>query len=205
MVGAAPLVGDRRLAGRGATADWDIAGAGGAKYNNSVTLPAGYGSQQAQALLQRDFPQAAGDQDQIVVHLSAGTVTDPAVRARLDAMLARAELGHSGRAGAAVLVLLVLFGSVTAMLMPIMTVLVAIGAGISVNSLVTHVLENTATLAIALMIALAWVSTTRYSSYPVSAACSPRAASRMRPPPGRSTRPGGQCCWPGPSWSSRCS
>ena len=57
--------------------------------------------------------------------------------------------------GVAVLVLLVLFGSVAAMLMPIITVLVAIGTGISVNALITHVLnENTATLAIALMIAL---------------------------------------------------
>ncbi|HET9971653.1 MAG TPA: MMPL family transporter [Streptosporangiaceae bacterium] len=206
--------------------------AGGAKYSNGVTLPSGYGSQQAQALLQRDFPQAAGDQDQIVVHVSAGTVTDPAVRAGLDAMLARVErLPHvagvaspydtRGQAisrdaktafavvtfdeqandlpsgavtaviaaaqaartpalqvallgqaiessessgpsqatavglGVAVLVLLVLFGSVAAMLMPLVTVLVAIGAGISVNSMITHVLnENTATLAIALMIAL---------------------------------------------------
>jgi RND superfamily putative drug exporter len=205
---------------------------GGAKYDKSVTLPSGYGSQQAQALLQRDFPQAAGDQDQIVVHVTAGTVTDPAVRRQLDALLARvARLPHVAGAaspydsrgqaisrdartafavvtfdeqandlpagavttvistaqaartptlqvallgqaieqsessgpsqatavglGVAVLVLLVLFGSVTAMLMPIITVLVAIGAGISVNSLVTHALnENTATLAIALMIAL---------------------------------------------------
>jgi putative drug exporter of the RND superfamily len=57
--------------------------------------------------------------------------------------------------GVAVLVLLVLFGSVVAMLMPIITAGVALGAGISVNALITHVLnENTATLAIALMIAL---------------------------------------------------
>ena len=206
--------------------------AGGAKYDNNVTLPSGYGSQQAQALLQRDFPQAAGDQDQIVVHTAAGTVTGPAVRRDLDAMFSRvARLPHvvsvaspydsrgqaisrdartafavvtfdeqandlpagavtaviaaaraaetptlrvallgeaienSGSSGpsqatavglgVAVLVLLVLFGSVVAMLMPLVTVLVAIGAGISVNSLITHVLnENTATLAIALMIAL---------------------------------------------------
>lgn len=205
---------------------------GGAKYNNNVTLPSGYGSQRAQALLQRDFPRAAGDQDQIVVHVTAGTVTDPAVRRHLDTMLARvarlphvvsvaSPYGSHGQAisrdartafavvtfdaqandlpagavtavistaqaartptsqvallgeaiensessgpsqatavglGVAVLVLLVLFGSVIAMLMPIVTAGVAIGAGISVNSLITHVLnENTATLAIALMIAL---------------------------------------------------
>lgn len=208
------------------------AAAGGAKYDNNITLPSGYGSQQAQALLQRDFPQAAGDQDQIVVHTTAGRVTDPAVRGRLAAMFTRmARLPHvaavaspydsRGQAisrdartafavvtfdaqandlpagavttviaaaqaartptlqvallgeavensessgpsqatvvglGVAVLVLLVLFGSVVAMLMPIVTAGVAIGAGIGVNSLITHVLnENTATLAIALMIAL---------------------------------------------------
>jgi RND superfamily putative drug exporter len=206
--------------------------AGGASYDNNVTLPASYGSQQAQALLQRHFPQAAGDQDQIVVHVTAGTVTEPAVRGRLAAMLARvARVPHvagvaspydshgqaisrdrrtafatvtfdqqandlpdsavtaviaAARAartptlrvellgeaieqtesagpsqatavglGVAVLVLLVLFGSVVAMLMPILTVLVAIVAGISVDALISHVLNlNTATLAIALMIAL---------------------------------------------------
>jgi putative drug exporter of the RND superfamily len=206
--------------------------AGGAAYNNNVTLPPGYGSQQAQALLQQHFPQAAGDQDQIVVHTSAGPLTDPAVRGRLQAMFARvARLPHvvgvtspydsrgpaiardartafatvtfdaqandlpndavtavisTARAartpalqvallgqaientessgpsqatavglGIAVLVLLVLFGSVVAMLMPILTAGVAIGAGISVNALISHVMNmNTATLAIALMIAL---------------------------------------------------
>ncbi|HEX3650746.1 MAG TPA: MMPL family transporter, partial [Pseudonocardiaceae bacterium] len=56
---------------------------------------------------------------------------------------------------AAVVVLLVLFGSVTAMLMPLVTVLVAIGAGNSVNALITHVMDvGVATEAIALMIAL---------------------------------------------------
>jgi putative drug exporter of the RND superfamily len=206
--------------------------AGGASFNNNVSLPPGYGSQQAQALLQQHFPQAAGDQDQIVVHVTAGTVTDPAVRDRLQAMFARvarlpqvagvaspydsrgqavsrdartafatvtfdapandlpdgavsavigtaraartpalqvALLGQAientessgpGQAtivglGFAVLVLLVLFGSVVAMLMPILTVLVAIAAGISLNALISHVMNmNTATEAVALMIAL---------------------------------------------------
>jgi len=63
--------------------------AGGAAFNNNVSLPPGYGSQQAQALLQRHFAQAAGDQDQIVVHVTAGAVTDPTVRGRLQAMFAR--------------------------------------------------------------------------------------------------------------------
>ena len=206
--------------------------AGGATYNNNVTLPSGYGSQQAQALLQQHFPQAAGDQDLIIVHVTSGTVTDPAVRDRLQAMFARVarlprvagvaspydshgqaisrdarttfatvtfdapandlpdgsvnavistaqaartpalRVALSGQAiensessgpsqatavglGVAVLVLLVLFGSVVAMLMPILTVLAAIAAGISVNALISHVMNmNTATLAIALMIAL---------------------------------------------------
>jgi RND superfamily putative drug exporter len=206
--------------------------AGGATYTNAVTLPSGYGSQQAQALLQQRLPRAAGDQDQIVVHATAGTVTDPVAWDRLQAMFARvARLPHvagvadpydsrgqaisrdartafatvtfdaqandlpkdavkavisTARAartpalqveligqaieqfessgpsqatavglGAAALVLLVLFGSLIAMLMPILTALAAIAAGISVNSLITHVMDvNTATLAIALMIAL---------------------------------------------------
>jgi len=62
---------------------------GGAHYDSNVTLPSGYGSQQAQALLQRDFPQAAGDQDQIVVHVTAGTVDDPAVQDRLETLFAQ--------------------------------------------------------------------------------------------------------------------
>ncbi len=206
--------------------------AGGASFDNNVSLPPGYGSQQAQALLQRHFPQAAGDQDQIVVHVTAGTVTDTAVRDRLRAMFARvarmpyvagvaSPYGSHGQAisrdartafatvtfdapandlpnaavtavigaaraartrtlqvallgqaientessgpsqalavglGFAVLVLLVLFGSVVAMLMPILTVLVAIAAGISVNALISHVMNaSTATEAVALMIAL---------------------------------------------------
>jgi putative drug exporter of the RND superfamily len=205
---------------------------GGATDDNNVSLPSGYGSQQAQAVLQQHFPQAAGDQDQIVVHTSAGTVTDPAARARLQAMFARvarlprvvsvaspydshgqaisrdartafatvtfdaqandlpgnavtavistaraartpalrvALIGEaiedsesSGPSLAtavglviAVLVLLVLFGSVVAMLMPILTVLVAIGAGVSLNALISHVMNmNSATEAVALMIAL---------------------------------------------------
>jgi putative drug exporter of the RND superfamily len=205
---------------------------GGAAYDNNVTLPSGYGSQQAQALLQQHFPQAAGDQDQIVVHVTTGTVTDPVVRDRLQAMLSRVtRLPHvasvaspydsrgqaisadgrtafatvtfneqandlpsqavttvintaraarsptlqvellgqaienaepSGLSQAtavglcvAVLVLLVLFGSVVSMLMPIVTVLVAIAAGVSLNALISHVMNmNTATLAVSLMIAL---------------------------------------------------
>jgi putative drug exporter of the RND superfamily len=55
----------------------------------------------------------------------------------------------------AVLVLLVLFGSVIAMLMPILTALIAIAAGVGLNGLISHVMDmNSATNTIALMIAL---------------------------------------------------
>jgi putative drug exporter of the RND superfamily len=205
--------------------------AGGATYKNNFTFPAS-DSQTAQVILQRDFPAAAGDVDQVVFHTTTGTVTDPAVRDRMQRVLAKVasltdvvqvaspyaphsqaiskngttafatvtfnaqasdlptaainkvidtaqaartatlQVALGGQAieqvesagpgpllfvglAAAVLVLLVLFGSVTAMLMPIVTVLVALGAGISVNALITHVMDiGTATEAIALMIAL---------------------------------------------------
>ncbi|MGW0665107.1 MMPL family transporter [Streptodolium elevatio] len=56
---------------------------------------------------------------------------------------------------APVLVLLLLFGSVTAMLMPLLTALVALGAGFCVNALITHVMDlGTSSEAIASMIAL---------------------------------------------------
>jgi putative drug exporter of the RND superfamily len=205
--------------------------AGGAAYKNNFSF-SGYDSQRAQALLNQQFPQAAGDSDQIVVHATAGSVTDPAVRTRLEATFAKmARLPHVVRVadpydsrgqaisrdartafavvtfdaqandlpvnaikavastaqaartpvlqvellgqaieqsestglsqatavglGVAVLVLLVLFGSVVAMLMPILTALAAIVAGSSVNALITHVMDvNSATEAVALMIAL---------------------------------------------------
>ena len=203
---------------------------GGAAYSNNVSLPAGYGSQQAQALLQRHFPQVAGDQDQIVVHTSAwlpsrrcgpgsamfvrvaqlprvnsvaspydshGQAISPDARTAFavvtfdapandlpnDAITRVISTAQAARApgvqvellgqaientessgpslatvvglGIAVLVLLVLFGSVVAMLMPILTVLVAIGAGISVNGFISHLVNmNSATAAVALMIAL---------------------------------------------------
>lgn len=205
--------------------------AGGAVETNSFSF-SGYDSQDARAVLEREFPRTAGDVDRIVFRTDPGQVTDPAVRSRMQAVFAEvARLPHvaavtdpyapggqsisgdghtayasvtfdaeandlpveaisavidaagaaradglqvelGGQAiqrtesagpglatafglGAAVLVLLVLFGSVTAMLMPILTALVAIAAGMSVNALVSHVLDvNSATEAIALMIAL---------------------------------------------------
>ncbi|MGN9913511.1 MMPL family transporter [Phytohabitans sp. LJ34] len=205
--------------------------AGGAVHKNSFGF-SGRDSQDARMVLEKEFPRAAGDSDQIVFHTETGRVTDAAVQSRMRSMFARVEqLPHvvtvtdpyasNGQAiskdgktafatvtfdaqandlpeeaitavistaqaartstvqvelggqavqqtesqgpglatgvglGVAALVLLVLFGSVTAMLMPILTALVAIAAGISVNALISHVIDiNTATEAIALMIAL---------------------------------------------------
>ena len=204
---------------------------GGAVDKNDFSF-SGYDSQDARVVLQREFPSAAGDSDQIVFHTRSGRVTDAAVRTRMRAMFAQvARLPHvvavtdpyatggqaiakdaktafatvtfdaqanelpkgaidklidtakaaqtpalqvelGGQAieqtvssgpgqatavglGVAVLVLLVLFGSVTAMLMPILTALIAIAAGTSVNALISHAMAmNSATGAIALMIAL---------------------------------------------------
>ena len=204
---------------------------GGATYRNDFRF-SGYDSQDARTVLEQQFPQAAGDTDQIVFHTETGRVTDPEVRDRMQATFAQVarlphvvdvidpyasngqavspdattafatvtfdaqanqlakdtiqrvidtaqaartstlDIGLGGQAieqtvsaapgqativglGVAVLVLLILFGSVTAMLMPILTALIAIAAGISVNSLISHSIDmNPATEAIALMIAL---------------------------------------------------
>src|SRR5215475_11152773 len=64
--------------------------AGGASYANNFSL-AGTDSQRARDLLQRDFPIQAGDEDQIVLAATKGTVTDPAIRARASRMLARVD------------------------------------------------------------------------------------------------------------------
>jgi RND superfamily putative drug exporter len=57
-------------------------------YDNSLTLP-GTGSGSAQELLLRSAPAQAGDSDQIVWHVSDGSVKDPAIEQRMSAMLAR--------------------------------------------------------------------------------------------------------------------
>jgi len=55
-------------------------------YNNSFSLP-GTGSTTAQQLLAKAVPAQAGDSDWIVWQVSNGTVRDPAVMARMSAML----------------------------------------------------------------------------------------------------------------------
>src|SRR5262245_41367459 len=52
-------------------------------------------SQRATDLLKRDFPTQAGDTDQIVFRATNGNVADPAVRLRVEPMLAKvAQLPH---------------------------------------------------------------------------------------------------------------
>ncbi len=59
----------------------------GSAYSNSFSLP-GTESTKALDLLTASSPAAAGDSDTIVVHTPTGSVTDPAVRAKVAAMLA---------------------------------------------------------------------------------------------------------------------
>jgi putative drug exporter of the RND superfamily len=66
----------------------------GTSYSNNFTLP-NSDAQRASDLLEHSFPAQAGDRDQIVFKVSSGTVSDPAVRARMSAMFARvARLAH---------------------------------------------------------------------------------------------------------------
>jgi putative drug exporter of the RND superfamily len=60
----------------------------GTAFNDNFGLP---GTQSAEALdlLQASAPKSAGDVEQVVIAAKQGTVTDPAIRATVDAMLAR--------------------------------------------------------------------------------------------------------------------
>ena len=71
-----------------------LSSAVGTRYATNFSLP-GTESQRATDLLKRDFPAQAGDSDQIVFAAKQGTVSDPAVRARITPMLAQvAKLPH---------------------------------------------------------------------------------------------------------------
>jgi RND superfamily putative drug exporter len=64
----------------------------GSGYVNNFTLP-GTESQRALDLLRDRFPQQAGDTSQIVFHVQRGSLTDPATKARVQAVVDRvAEL-----------------------------------------------------------------------------------------------------------------
>jgi RND superfamily putative drug exporter len=197
-----------------------LAQSAGTSYSNNFTLP-NSDAQRASNLLQRSFPAQAGDRDTIVYRVSAGSVTDPAVRARMSATFAKvAKLPHvsavispyagaaSGRSIsadgkiafatvvfdekanklpksapervvdvaraadrpglqvelggqaieqteqtgfgistavgllAAIVVLLLTFGSLTAMGLPIVTALFGLGTGLGVIALFTHVVDT---------------------------------------------------------------
>jgi RND superfamily putative drug exporter len=68
----------------------------GSGYSNSFSLK-GTPSTQALALLRGATPRASGDTDQIVVKARTGTVTEPAIKASVSAMLSRvSRLPHVG-------------------------------------------------------------------------------------------------------------
>jgi RND superfamily putative drug exporter len=189
----------------------------GSAYKDSFSLN-GTQSFKAQQLLQRAAPKAAGDHEQVVVAVSRGRVTDPAVKARAQAMLARvaalpevasivspfspagaAQVSRSGQVAfakvtmtkqatkfsrsqakqfvstaqagagdglqvavegqvaeqtnsnsvssaglgalAALIVLLVAFGSLVAAVLPLITAGVALGAGTATVGLLSHVIQ----------------------------------------------------------------
>jgi RND superfamily putative drug exporter len=71
-----------------------LAQSAGTDYSNNFTLP-NSDAQRAADLLQRSFPKQAGDRDTIVFKVSPGTVDEPAVKARMQAMFAKlAKLPH---------------------------------------------------------------------------------------------------------------
>jgi len=197
-----------------------LAQSAGTSYSNNFTLP-NSGAQRAADLLQRSFPAQAGDRDTIVFKVSSGSVTDPAVRARMESTFAQVshlphvasvispysaatagkaisaqrniafatvvfdekanllpksaaervvrvaraatqpglEVQMGGQAieateqsgfglstavglAAAIVVLLLTFGSVVAMGLPIVTALFGLGTGLGVIALFTHLVET---------------------------------------------------------------
>ena len=67
-----------------------IAQSAGTAYSNNFTIP-NSDAQRAADLLQQSFPAQAGDRDSIVFKVASGSVSDPAVRARMSAMFAQVE------------------------------------------------------------------------------------------------------------------
>src|SRR5438477_10847285 len=65
-----------------------VAGSVGASYTSNFTLPRS-DSQRANDLLKHSFRAQAGDEAQIVFHVKSGSVTGPAVRARMQPALAQ--------------------------------------------------------------------------------------------------------------------
>src|ERR671919_694173 len=169
-------------------------GLGGAQYANNFSLE-GTESQRATDLLQREFPDQAGDVDQIVFRTEGGSVTDRAVRERVEPMLdeistlphvsdvvspyepAGAEaisrddriafatvtfdedaaelpttaidraqepdLGSATAVGlaAAIVILLITFGSFVTMGLPIVTALLGLGTGVGLIAIGTRLID----------------------------------------------------------------
>ena len=67
-----------------------VAQSAGTEYSNNFTLP-NSDAQRASDLLQRSFPAQAGDRDTIVYKVSSGSVLDPAVRSRMEAMFSKVK------------------------------------------------------------------------------------------------------------------
>jgi RND superfamily putative drug exporter len=67
-----------------------IAQSAGTEYSNNFTLP-NSDAQRASNLLQRSFPAQAGDRDTIVYKVSSGSILDPAVRSRMEAMFSEVK------------------------------------------------------------------------------------------------------------------
>ena len=65
-----------------------ISSAVGTNYSNSFSLK-GTDSQRAVDLLKRDSPAQSGDSDQVVFYARSGSVTEPAVKARIAPVLAQ--------------------------------------------------------------------------------------------------------------------
>ena len=66
----------------------------GSAYTDSFTLP-GTESSRALTLLSAALPKQAGDSDTIVWHVANGSVTDPAVKTRIEALLAKVAAAPS--------------------------------------------------------------------------------------------------------------
>jgi RND superfamily putative drug exporter len=66
----------------------------GTAYSDSFSLP-GTESTKALNLLTSSFPAQAGDSDTIVLHVSSGSVKDPAVQAKVSSMLAKVATSPS--------------------------------------------------------------------------------------------------------------
>ncbi len=197
-----------------------IAQSAGTSYSNNFTIP-NSDAQRAADLLDKSFPTQAGDRDQIVFRVASGSVNDPAVRSRMEAMFKQvaalphvtevispysgaaagrsisaskqiafatvvfdekanllpegaakrvvAVARHAGGAGvevelggqaieatersgfglatavgllAAIVVLLLTFGSMIAMGLPIVTALFGLGTGLGVIALFTHAVDT---------------------------------------------------------------